>query len=81
MASTGSTANEQVDYVFKKVLIGDSAVGLQFYKKSLYSACWFKAVSPRLPAGNYPVAHVSYELNVLGFKVRPLMNAPPPVMS
>ncbi|KAK9084116.1 hypothetical protein Scep_030587 [Stephania cephalantha] len=25
-----------------------------------------KQVSPRLPAGNYPVAHVSYELNVLG---------------
>ncbi|KAK9110994.1 hypothetical protein Scep_018513 [Stephania cephalantha] len=27
MASTGSAANEQVDYVFKTVLIGDSAVG------------------------------------------------------
>ncbi|PON88249.1 F-box domain containing protein [Trema orientale] len=25
-----------------------------------------KQVSPRVPAGNYPVAHVSYELNVLG---------------
>lgn len=25
-----------------------------------------KQVSPRLPAGNYPVAHVAYELNVLG---------------
>ncbi|KAF6176634.1 hypothetical protein GIB67_034496 [Kingdonia uniflora] len=26
----------------------------------------FKQVSPRVPAGNYLVAHVSYELNVLG---------------
>lgn len=25
-----------------------------------------KQVSPRVPAGNYPVAHISYELNVLG---------------
>lgn len=25
-----------------------------------------KRVSPRVPAGNYPVAHISYELNVLG---------------
>nr|DAD33449.1 TPA_asm: hypothetical protein HUJ06_012300 [Nelumbo nucifera] len=25
-----------------------------------------KQVSPRIPAGNYPVAHISYELNVLG---------------
>ncbi|KAL3508041.1 hypothetical protein ACH5RR_033423 [Cinchona calisaya] len=25
-----------------------------------------KNVSPRIPAGNYPVAHISYELNVLG---------------
>lgn len=25
-----------------------------------------KQVSPRAPAGNYPVAHISYELNVLG---------------
>ncbi|WCJ21415.1 Tubby-like F-box protein 3 [Euphorbia peplus] len=25
-----------------------------------------KQVSPRVPAGNYPVAHVAYELNVLG---------------
>ncbi|EEF41647.1 phosphoric diester hydrolase, putative [Ricinus communis] len=25
-----------------------------------------KQVSPRVPAGNYPVAHVTYELNVLG---------------
>ncbi|KAI4317650.1 hypothetical protein L6164_025504 [Bauhinia variegata] len=25
-----------------------------------------KQVSPRLPTGNYPVAHISYELNVLG---------------
>lgn len=23
-------------------------------------------VSPRVPAGNYPVSHISYELNVLG---------------
>ncbi|CAL5413210.1 unnamed protein product [Camellia sinensis] len=25
-----------------------------------------KQVSPRIPAGNYPVAHISYQLNVLG---------------
>uniref|UniRef100_A0A1D1YDN1 Tubby-like F-box protein n=1 Tax=Anthurium amnicola TaxID=1678845 RepID=A0A1D1YDN1_9ARAE len=25
-----------------------------------------KQVSPRMPAGNYPVAHIAYELNVLG---------------
>lgn len=25
-----------------------------------------KQISPRVPAGNYPVAHISYELNVLG---------------
>ena len=25
-----------------------------------------KQVSPRVPTGNYPVAHISYELNVLG---------------
>lgn len=25
-----------------------------------------KQVSPRAPAGNYPAAHISYELNVLG---------------
>ncbi|XP_010696418.2 tubby-like F-box protein 3 [Beta vulgaris subsp. vulgaris] len=25
-----------------------------------------KQVSPRIPAGNYPVGHISYELNVLG---------------
>ncbi|KAJ8428438.1 hypothetical protein Cgig2_003511 [Carnegiea gigantea] len=25
-----------------------------------------KQVAPRVPAGNYPVAHISYELNVLG---------------
>ncbi|KAK4355715.1 hypothetical protein RND71_024686 [Anisodus tanguticus] len=25
-----------------------------------------KQVSPRIPAGNYPVAHISYEVNVLG---------------
>lgn len=25
-----------------------------------------KQVSPRIPAGNFPVAHISYELNVLG---------------
>ncbi|MCI31527.1 tubby-like F-box protein 3-like, partial [Trifolium medium] len=25
-----------------------------------------KQVSPKVPTGNYPVAHISYELNVLG---------------
>lgn len=27
-----------------------------------------KQVSPRVPAGNYPVAQILYELNVLGSK-------------
>jgi len=26
----------------------------------------FNQVFPRIPAGNYPVSHISYELNVLG---------------
>ena len=26
----------------------------------------FKQVSPRVPVGSYPVAHISYEVNVLG---------------
>lgn len=25
-----------------------------------------KQISPKLPSGSYPVAHISYELNVLG---------------
>ncbi|KAG7996142.1 hypothetical protein I3843_01G144700 [Carya illinoinensis] len=29
-----------------------------------------KQISPRIPAGNYPVAHISYELNVLGSRSR-----------
>lgn len=29
-----------------------------------------KQVSPRVPAGNYPVAHISYELNVLGSRYK-----------
>lgn len=29
-----------------------------------------KQVSPKAPAGNYPVAHISYELNVLGSRSR-----------
>uniref|UniRef100_A0A9I9DNU3 Tubby-like F-box protein 3 n=1 Tax=Cucumis melo TaxID=3656 RepID=A0A9I9DNU3_CUCME len=28
-----------------------------------------KQVSPKVPAGNYPVAHISYELNVLGSRM------------
>ncbi|KAF4358826.1 hypothetical protein F8388_013630 [Cannabis sativa] len=41
-----------------------------------------KQVSPRVPAGNYPVAHISYELNVLGSSRGPrrmqcIMNAIP----
>ncbi|KAI5349594.1 PREDICTED: tubby [Prunus dulcis] len=28
-----------------------------------------KQVSPRVPAGNYPVAHIQYELNMLGSRV------------
>lgn len=33
-----------------------------------------KQVSPRVPAGNYPVAHISYELNVLGSRGPRRMN-------
>ncbi|XP_042517313.1 tubby-like F-box protein 3 [Macadamia integrifolia] len=33
-----------------------------------------KQVSPRIPAGNYPVAHISYELNVLGSRGPRRMN-------
>ncbi|KAJ9543301.1 hypothetical protein OSB04_023008 [Centaurea solstitialis] len=40
-----------------------------------------KRVSPRVPAGNYPVSHISYELNVLGTrgprKMQCVMNAIP----
>lgn len=25
-----------------------------------------RQIAPRIPAGNFPVAHISYELNVLG---------------
>ncbi|CAN1283936.1 Tubby-like F-box protein 6 [Linum perenne] len=33
-----------------------------------------KQVSPRVPAGNYPVAHISYELNMLGSRGPRRMN-------
>ncbi|NP_001148856.2 tubby protein isoform X1 [Zea mays] len=33
-----------------------------------------KQVSPRVPAGNYPVSHISYELNVLGSRGPRRMN-------
>ncbi|KAK7303159.1 hypothetical protein RJT34_14060 [Clitoria ternatea] len=33
-----------------------------------------KQVSPRVPTGNYPVAHISYELNVLGSRGPRRMN-------
>lgn len=33
-----------------------------------------KQVSPRIPAGNYPVAHIAYELNVLGSRGPRRMN-------
>lgn len=40
-----------------------------------------KRVSPRVPAGNYPVSHISYELNVLGSRgprrMQCVMNAIP----
>ncbi|KAL5541789.1 hypothetical protein UlMin_009499 [Ulmus minor] len=40
-----------------------------------------KQISPRVPAGNYPVAHICYELNVLGSrgprKMQCIMNAIP----
>ncbi|KAI0510403.1 hypothetical protein KFK09_011004 [Dendrobium nobile] len=33
-----------------------------------------KQISPRIPAGNYPVAHIAYELNVLGSRGPRRMN-------
>ncbi|GMJ09161.1 tubby like protein 3 [Hibiscus trionum] len=40
--------------------------GAKVTKSSSTRLINMKQVSPRVPAGNYPVAHISYELNVLG---------------
>ncbi|CAL5395626.1 unnamed protein product [Camellia sinensis] len=40
--------------------------GAKTMKSSSTRLVGSKQVSPRVPAGNYPVAHISYELNVLG---------------
>ncbi|KAL4353354.1 hypothetical protein GQ457_06G029730 [Hibiscus cannabinus] len=40
--------------------------GAKVTKSSSTRLITVKQVSPRVPAGNYPVAHISYELNVLG---------------
>lgn len=36
------------------------------FAKSRTTRLSLKQVSPRVPAGNYPIVHVSYDLNVLG---------------
>ncbi|KAK9933683.1 hypothetical protein M0R45_020864 [Rubus argutus] len=41
-------------------------VGAKFTKSRSTRLVNLKQVSPRVPAGNYPVAHISYELNMLG---------------
>ncbi|KAL2485828.1 Tubby-like F-box protein 3 [Abeliophyllum distichum] len=40
--------------------------GVKFTKSRSTRLIGMRQVSPRVPAGNYPVAHISYELNVLG---------------
>ncbi|KAL2485815.1 Tubby-like F-box protein 3 [Abeliophyllum distichum] len=40
--------------------------GAKFTKSRSTRLIGMRQVSPRVPAGNYPVAHISYELNVLG---------------
>ncbi|KAF5736925.1 putative phosphoric diester hydrolase [Tripterygium wilfordii] len=40
--------------------------GAKMKKSSSTKLLNSKQVSPRVPAGNYPVAHISYELNMLG---------------
>ncbi|XP_057959451.1 tubby-like F-box protein 3 [Malania oleifera] len=40
--------------------------GAKFTKSRSTRLVGLKKISPRIPAGNYPVAHISYELNVLG---------------
>ncbi|KAL3531418.1 hypothetical protein ACH5RR_010740 [Cinchona calisaya] len=41
-------------------------VGARITKSRSTKLVGMKQVSPRVPAGNFPVAHISYELNVLG---------------
>jgi len=40
--------------------------GAKFTKSRSTRLVNLKQVSPKVPTGNYPVAHISYELNVLG---------------
>ncbi|KAL0457319.1 UNVERIFIED_CONTAM: Tubby-like F-box protein 6 [Sesamum latifolium] len=40
--------------------------GAQMEKSRSTCMVGSKQISPKVPAGNYPVAHISYELNVLG---------------
>ncbi|KAI3460837.1 hypothetical protein Pfo_017500 [Paulownia fortunei] len=41
-------------------------VGAKATKSRSTRLVGMRQISPRVPAGNYPVAHISYELNVLG---------------
>ncbi|KAH7842050.1 hypothetical protein Vadar_000862 [Vaccinium darrowii] len=48
--------------------------GAKMTKRFSTSFVGSRQVSPRIPAGNYPVAHISYELNVLGSRGPRRMN-------
>ncbi|CAL5427947.1 hypothetical protein CsSME_00042018 [Camellia sinensis var. sinensis] len=48
--------------------------GAKFTKCHSTRLVGLKQVSPRFPAGNYPIAHISYELNVLGSRGPRRMN-------
>jgi hypothetical protein len=48
--------------------------GAKMMKRFSTSFVGSRQVSPRIPAGNYPVAHISYELNVLGSRGPRRMN-------
>ncbi|XP_012473982.1 tubby-like F-box protein 3 isoform X3 [Gossypium raimondii] len=41
-------------------------VGAKVTKSCSTRLMYAKQISPRVPTGNYPIAHISYELNVLG---------------
>ncbi|KAL6329651.1 hypothetical protein AAG906_026376 [Vitis piasezkii] len=56
-------------------------VGARISKSRSIRVTGFKTSLPRVPAGNYPVGHISYELNVLGTRgprrMQCVMNAIP----
>ncbi|CAI9761444.1 unnamed protein product [Fraxinus pennsylvanica] len=57
------------NFLGTKFIIYDSQppnAGARVAKSRSTRLIQMRQVSPRVPAGNYPVAHISYELNVLG---------------